>query len=387
MNMKKIILLLTILPFMISCNGQEKIDLSKSTLNESIGKIINYDDKLFIGVETVEYPFSLLIENEDCKNYTFDGIDLKGQKIIFQINSEKLKTDSITRFGGGHIDLVPLKSTGDLKEILKKYIADNKIYGVRIGIETQKLKTEILKKLQSKYGKGTKNSNTDNGLYWNIKNENKFIFFAPDYGRLIILNNTNLSKTCYWDTFNGLIDFGGCDNEKYTNELTKNRTKPEDIKNKPIIKIDKNWNVNGFITNKSTESDFVKSSTSKNFERMLTTDADENILALSYKNEYNDVYFYFETSDKNTDNPNKHILVGYYVADLSKIEVIFENGLKQGMKYEDVIKLFDKNQILNYADLKFSNYIEIKNEPYKITLNFDKENKFSAFYTNIKDYR
>ena len=171
--MKKL-LLLTILPFMISCNGQEKIDLSKSTLNEPIEKIISYDDKLLIGIETVEYPFSLLVENNESKNYTFDGIDLKGQKVIFQINSEKLKTDSITRFGGGHIDLVPLKSAEDLNENLKKYVADDKIYGIRIGIESQNLKTEILKKLQSKYGKGTKNPNTDHGLYWNIKN--KFIF-------------------------------------------------------------------------------------------------------------------------------------------------------------------------------------------------------------------
>ena len=385
--MKKLLLLLAILPFMISCNGQEKIDLSKSTLNEPIEKIISYNDKLFIGIETVEYPFSLLVENDESKNYTFDGIDLKGQKVIFQINSEKLKTDSITRFGGGHIDLVPLKSAEDLNKNLKKFNADNKIYGIRIGIESQKLKTEILKKLQNKYGKGTKNPNTDHGLYWNIKNENKFIFFAPDYGRLIILNNTNLSKTCYWDTFNGLIDFGGCDNAKYTEELTKNRTKPEDIKNKPIIKVDKNWNINEFINNKSTESDFVKSSTNKNFERMLTTDADENILALSYQNEYNDIYFYFETSDKKTDNPNKNILVGYNISNLNKIEVIFANGLKQGMKYEDVINLFDKNQILNYEDLKYSNYIEIKNGAHKITLNFDGENKLSGLYTNIKNYR
>jgi hypothetical protein len=66
--MKKLLLLFAILPFMISCNGQEKIDLSKSTLNEPIEKIISYNDKLFIGIETVEYPFSLLVENDESKN-------------------------------------------------------------------------------------------------------------------------------------------------------------------------------------------------------------------------------------------------------------------------------------------------------------------------------
>ena len=385
--MKKILLLLAILPFMISCNGQEKIDLSKSTLNEPIEKIINYDDKLLIGIETVEYPFSLLIENEESKNYTFDGIDLKGEKIIFQINSEKLKTDSISRFGGAHIDLIPLKNKNELKSSLNNFMADNKIYGIRIEMKNQSLKSKILKKIELKYGKGTKNPNTDNGLYWNVKKENKYIFFAPDYERLIILNNTNLSKTCYWDTFNGLIDFGGCDNEKYTDELTKNRTKPEDIKNKPIIKIDKNWNINSLIIGKSTEGDFVKSEMSKNFERMLTTDADLNVLSLSYDNNYNDTYFYFETKGKNADNQTNNFLVGYNISNLKKNDVAFENGLKPEMKYEDVIKLFDKNQILNYDDLKISNYIEIKNEPYKVTLNFDGNNKFSGFYMNIKNYR
>jgi hypothetical protein len=29
-----------------------------------------------------------------------------------------------------------------------------------------------------------------------------------DYGRLIILNNTNFSKTYYWDSMTGIIDFG-----------------------------------------------------------------------------------------------------------------------------------------------------------------------------------
>ena len=266
-------------------------------------------------------------------------------------------------------------------------MADNKIYGIRIEMKNQSLKSKILKKIELKYGKGTKNPNTDNGLYWNVKKENKYIFFAPDYERLIILNNTNLSKTCYWDTFNGLIDFGGCDNEKYTDELTKNRTKPEDIKNKPIIKIDKNWNINSLIIGKSTEGDFVKSEMSKNFERMLTTDADLNVLSLSYDNNYNDTYFYFETKGKNADNQTNNFLVGYNISNLKKNDVAFENGLKPEMKYEDVIKLFDKNQILNYDDLKISNYIEIKNEPYKVTLNFDGNNKFSGFYMNIKNYR
>lgn len=381
--MKKILLLLTILPFMISCNGQENIDLSKLNLNEPIEKIINYEDKLLIGIETVEYPFSLLIENKESKNYTFDGIDLKGQKIFFLINSEKLKTDSITRFGGAHIDLESIKSAKDLNENLKKYVADDKIYGIRIGIETQKLKTEILKKLQSKYGKGTKNPNTDHGLYWNIKNENKFIFFAPDYGRLIILNNTNLSKTCYWDNMNGLIDFGGCDKEKYFQDLVKNSTKPEDIKNKPVIKIDKNWNVNGLIVGKSTEEELTQSEIGKILERMEEIDGSTgNITNVFYRNEYHDIYFYFNSNLKNIENKKMNTIKGLLFDDLKKIDISFENGLKVGMKFEDALKLFDKNiikeTIINEGDLSFVNYIVLKNDPYEVSLVFNDKMVFSG---------
>lgn len=379
--MKKTIVLFTILHFIISCKGQEKTDLSKLNLNEPVEKIINFDDKLFIGIETVEYPFCLLLEVKNSEKYSFDGIDLKGQKIIFQINSEKLKTDSITRFGGGHIDLKTLKNETELNAVLVKFNAENKIYGVRIEMKNSNLKSDILKKIESKYGKGIKNPNTDNGLYWNVKKENKYIFFAPDYDRLIILNNVNLSKNCYWDTFNGLIDFGGCDNEKYTQELIKNSTKPEDVKNKPIIKIDKNWSLNGLVVGKTNEEDFVKSETNKNFERMVEINGSTGkISEIFYRNEYHDFYFYLSASKSNPQNEKENIINGYAINDFKKVEISFENGLKVGMKFEDVVKLFDKKMIIDYEELRFANYIEIKNGPYKVNLNFDENKLFSGMY-------
>lgn len=379
--MKKLLLLFAILPLMISCNGQKKMDLLKLNLNEPTEKVINYNDDLLIGVETVEYPFCLLLEVENSEKYSFEGIDLKGQKIIFQINAEKLKTDSISRFGGAHIDLKPIKNENELKSTLRNFDAENKIYGVRIEMRTPSLKSEILKKIELKYGKGTKNPNTDNGLYWNVKRENKYIFFAPDYDRLIILNNTNLSKTCYLDTFNGLIDFGGCDNEKYIQELVKNTTKPEDAKNKPIIKIDKNWNINNLIIGKSTEEDFVQSETNKKFERMVEIDGSTgSINEIMYQNEYHDFYFYLSASKMNPENRKENLIVGYAINDFRKVEISFENGLKVGMKFEDVVKLFDRNSIIDYEGLKFANYIEIKNGPYKTTLNFDGKMLFSGMF-------
>ncbi|MFI0430161.1 hypothetical protein [Mariniflexile sp. HMF6888] len=375
------LLLLTILPFMISCNGKEKVDLSKLNLNEPIEKVINFNNDLLVGVETVEYPFCLLLEVKNSEKYSFEDIDLKGQKIIFQINSEKLKTDSIARFGGGHIDLIPIKNENELKNNLKIFNAENKIYGIRIEMKTPSLKSGILKKIELKYGKGSKNPNTDNGLYWNVKKENKYIFFAPDYDRLIVLNNTNLSKTCYWDTFNGLIDFGECDSEKYTQELVKNSIKPEDVKNKPIIKVDNNWSINGLILGKSNEEDFEKSETNKNFERMEEINGGTgDINQIIYQKDYYDFYFYLSANKINPENKKDNIIKGYAINNFKKVEISFENGLKAGMKFNDVVKLFDKKLIIDYEDLKFANYIEIKNMPYKVTLNFDENMLFSGMY-------
>ncbi|MHC0442882.1 hypothetical protein [Flavobacterium sp. 3-210] len=379
----KFFLPLPILLLMISCNEQKKMDLLKLNLNEPIENVIHFSDSLLMGVETTEYPFCLLLEVENSHGYSFEGIDLRGQKIIFQINSEKLKTDSISRFGGAHIDLKSIKNENDLKGTLINFNAENKIYGFRIEIKSQRLKTEILKKIELKFGKGTKNPNTDNGLYWNVKKENKYIFFSPDYDRLIMLNNTNLSKTCYWDIFNGLIDFGGCDNEKYIRKLTNNSTNAEDTKNKPVLKIDKKWNVNNLIIGQSTEYDFVKSPSNKNFERMEEITASSgDINKIMYKSDYHNIHFYLSPSQMNPENRKQNRIVGYAINDFRKVEISFENGLKAGMKFEDVAKLFDKNSIIDYKDLKFANYIEIKNGPYKTTLNFDEKMLFSGMFVD-----
>lgn len=137
-------------------------------------------------------------------------------------------------------------------------------------MKTENLKKQLLAKLESKYGKGSKNTNTDNGLYWNVKKDHRFIFFAPDYDRLIIVNNTNLSKTCYWDMMNGAIDFGGCNMNAYTKELLKNTHQKKEANDRPSVKVDKDWNFNHFVLGKTTEKEFMSSSTIQNFERVIT---------------------------------------------------------------------------------------------------------------------
>ncbi|WBV57287.1 hypothetical protein PFY10_02375 [Chryseobacterium daecheongense] len=369
----------------IACKGQGKTDLSTLRLNESIEDLIDFKNKNMVEVNTVEYPFCLFIEIDNSEKFTFDGIDLKGQKVFFQINSERLKTDSITKFGGGHFDMQGFKDKKELAAILKKQKADPMIYGFRIEMKTPALKKEILKKLESRYGKGIKNPNTDNGLYWNVKKDNRYIFYAPDYDRLIILNNINLSKTCYWDAMNGLIDFGGCDNESYTKELTKNRTDSKDIKDKPVIKIDKNWNINGLTLGTSTEADFVKSSLNKNFERITTVDSKGDLKELMQQNTYNNFHFYFTAGKNGENNQENNILKGYAINDFEAVEVSFGNQLKKGMKGEDVLKIIGKNDVVGDPGLKYSNYLEIKNPAYKINLIFDDNKLFSSMYVLKKE--
>ncbi|UZJ64617.1 hypothetical protein OKW96_20115 [Sphingobacterium sp. KU25419] len=379
--MKKLLLLFAYLPLLLSCKNQDRIDLSQLQLNETVESLINFDDAKTIGVETVEYPFCLMIEVRDGANYTFDGIDLTGQKVFFQINSELLKTDSLTQQGGGHIDVQSFKDKNELADILKKYQAAHTVYGTRIEMKTESLKKQILAKLESKYGKGTQNPNTDNGIYWNVKKEHKYIFFAPDYDRLIILNNTDLSKTCYWDIMNGTIDFGGCNKEVYTQELLKNTKPKKESTDKLTVHIDKDWNLNKFVVGKTTEQDFLSSSTNKNFERMIVIDGNTaSTTEISYNNEDKTLYFYFSVGHGNGDDATTNLLTGYSLQDFKQVDVSFENGLRPGISYQKAIDLFNKSDIMNVDDLKFSNYIEIKKGNHKVTLNFDEDYLFSGIY-------
>jgi hypothetical protein len=372
--MKQLFLLFIISLIFTSCNSQT--DLMKLKLDEKIESIVDFNNRNLIGVETVEYPFCLLLEIDDSKKYNFDGIDLEKQRVYFQVSSELLKTDSITKQGGAHIDLQQFKDEKELTAILKKFKSVNNIYGFRIEMKTANFKKEILKKIESKYGKGIKNPNTDNGLYWDLKKQNRYIFYAPDYDRLIVLNNTSLSKTCYWDVFNGLIDFGGCDNESYTKELMSNTKKLKEIKNRPVITIDKGWNINEFIIGKSDETIFVKSNLNHNLEKTLWSEND--ISEIIYKND--DLTLYFTANKNEPDNLRSNIIKGYFISDFKNLDLTFDNGLKIHSTKDEVLKIIDKHQIENYNDLKFSNYIEIKNKNYKINLMFDENKLFSSIY-------
>ena len=215
--MKKALLLLAILPFFMACNGQEKMDLLKLNLDEPVETLISENESTnkFIGTESVEYPFAILVGDADANKFSVSDIPVK--KVYFLLSS-KINNHNIN--SEGQIFKTKKQLINNLNELKKKNI-DNRIFGFRAVITDEKSKSEIKKLLIVKYGKGTENPNNENGLFWNIKPENKYIFFAPDYDRLIILNNTNMSKTCYWDNMNGMIKLGNadCETETYFKEM------------------------------------------------------------------------------------------------------------------------------------------------------------------------
>ncbi|AFD05250.1 hypothetical protein, partial [Solitalea canadensis] len=201
------------------CSSQRKVNLATLVLDEKIEQLVKFGDRNFIGINTVEVPVAIVLECKKSTAFTFNEVKLDGVNIVFQIQSDITKKDTSLHDGMGHLRISSFKTKEELTQELSKLNADSVIYGYRIELNTPELKAQLLKELIKLYGKGIKNPNTDNGLYWNLPKENKYIFFAPDYDRLIVLNNKKLSKTCYWDNVNGLIDFGGCDREKYIEEL------------------------------------------------------------------------------------------------------------------------------------------------------------------------
>ncbi|KFF02796.1 hypothetical protein, partial [Chryseobacterium luteum] len=217
----KQLLLILILPLITFCSKAEQTDLAQLKLNEPVENLLSETSRKSIGTDSVEYPFAILAEDTDSTKFVFSGIPV--DKVYFLL-SAKVNNDSVMKNGGGHFESTFFKTGKQLEnnlKILKKQNGSTEIFGFRAEIKGEKNQSEVKQLLTKKYGKGTKNPNTDNGLYWNVQKENKYIFFAPDYDRLIILNSKNLSKSCYWDIQNGIISIGTekCDSEKYFSEM------------------------------------------------------------------------------------------------------------------------------------------------------------------------
>jgi hypothetical protein len=212
--------LVFVLMLLASCQNP-KTDLAKLPLTQKAENVIHFSGNNKLGVERVCIPLDVVIETRKSDGYSFGNVHLKEATITFQIRSNKFRTDTSLRNQYAQYDVTPFKNAEELNALLLPFQSDGIIYGFQIEINTPALKVSLLNELIKLYSKGTRNPNTDNGLYWVIPNESKYIFFAVDYDRLIILNNTQLSKTYYWDNMNGTIDFGGCDKEAYLQGLMK----------------------------------------------------------------------------------------------------------------------------------------------------------------------
>ncbi|ANF52223.1 hypothetical protein A0O34_17615 [Chryseobacterium glaciei] len=217
----KQLLLILVLPFITYCSKAEQTDLATLKLNEPVENLLSETSLKSIGTNSVEYPFAILAEDTDSTKFVFSNIPV--DKVYFLLPA-KVNNDSVMKNGGGRFDGTFFKTKKQLEnnlKILEKQNISSEIFGFRAEIKGKKNQNGVKQLLIKKYGNGKKNPNTDNGLYWNVKNENKYIFFAPDYDRLIVVNSKNLSKTCYWDLQNGIINIGAekCDSDKYFKEM------------------------------------------------------------------------------------------------------------------------------------------------------------------------
>ncbi len=221
MRLTKYILKILIACMAFSACQPEKTDLSKLPLTQNAAEIICFTDNNKLGVDRISIPFDVIIETWKSNAFSFGDVPLKDANISFQIFSNKFRTDMNFRNQHAQYEVAPFTNAEELKVGLLPFQADAIIYGFQLEMKAPNLKASLLAALIKLYGKGTKNPNTDNGLYWVVPSESKYIFYAVDYDRLIVLNNTKLSKTCYYDNMNGTIDLGGCDKDAYLKELTK----------------------------------------------------------------------------------------------------------------------------------------------------------------------
>jgi hypothetical protein len=230
MLMIKHLLILLFPVLLFSCKEQAKprIDLAKLTFKETARMLVNYDNKVRAGVNTAETLAAIIVSVKSSGSYAFNGIPLDSTEVMFQLNSPTFRNDTVLHDGSAQVISTPVKNDRVLDSVIRSYKADSVIYGYRIGIKTAALKARILKELTKLYGTGTKNPNIDNGLYWNLKNQQRLILYAPDYQRLVVLNTTNLSKTCYNDNITGTLDFGGCNIKQYVEELYPIRSRAFD---------------------------------------------------------------------------------------------------------------------------------------------------------------
>lgn len=206
---------------LLSCKEKERVDLAKLTFTEKAESIINFEDKYAGGINTVDAPLCFALQATRSSSFSFNGLKIDSANIIFQLRSDKIRKDTTIYQSGGSVDQEHVQNPAGLNKVLRRFQADSVIYAYRVGIRTKELQLAILKELVKLYGPGTKNAGTDHGLYWNLKSLHRFVFFAPDYRRLIVVDNTHLSKTCFWDSATGDIDFGGCDMAQYKANILK----------------------------------------------------------------------------------------------------------------------------------------------------------------------
>ncbi|HCO68223.1 MAG TPA: hypothetical protein DIT04_10780 [Dysgonomonas sp.] len=161
----------------------------------------------------------------------------------------------------------------------------------------------------------------------------------------------------------------------------------KDIPHKPIIKIGKDWSVNGLILGKSNNTDFEKTDLSHSLEKTAST-TNGHFINIVYRGGFSsNLYFHFHSKEGVFSNRKDILFEGYFIDDFKYVSISFENGLDPGIPFNEAISLFGESQIEMYEETDTSSYISIVHDIYSIVLYFDENKLFSGiFIVNKNDY-
>jgi hypothetical protein len=206
---------------LFSCNKRPRLDLANLSLREKAKDLIDYGDRYFGGINSMEAPKAFALQSSGSNSFTFNGKPIDSVGVIFLLMSDRIRKDTTLDQGVAIVNQDPVKDMSDLKLVLAKFKADSSIYGYRLTLRTKSSQTIIAKELTTLYGGGTQIPKVDNSFYWNLEDLHRYVFYSPVYRELIVVDNTHLSKNCFWDPSFGTIDLGGCDIDQYKAELLK----------------------------------------------------------------------------------------------------------------------------------------------------------------------
>jgi hypothetical protein len=74
-----------------SCKEKTRVDLAKLTFTEKAEKVINYDDKYFGGINTVDASLAFGLQASKSNSFAFNALKIDSADITFLLRSDKIR--------------------------------------------------------------------------------------------------------------------------------------------------------------------------------------------------------------------------------------------------------------------------------------------------------